>query len=267
MSAQVDAIKVQGDLARNDEHAHAHHPALQHHFDNMSQQKEATTIGMWMFLVQEIMFFGGLFMVYLLYRSKYPIAFAVGSNHLDLWMGAINTVVLIVSSLTMAMAVWSAQTSKRNLQVIFIILTMIFGATFLGIKAIEYHEKYVDHLIPFFQSFTWHPENAEAERTLIDHHGTVEEKQLVMDDYTKFANKVRIFFIIYFAMTGLHALHMVIGLGIMIWLLINAARGQYTSEYYAPVEISGLYWHFVDIVWIFLFPLLYLLGRHFGGAH
>lgn len=267
MSAQVDAYKVRGEVGhREDEHAHVHHPALQHHFDNMSQQKEATTIGMWMFLVQEIMFFGGLFLVYLLYRSKYPMAFAAGSNHLNLWMGAINTVVLIVSSLTMAMAVWSAQTTKRNYQVVFIILTMIFGTVFLGIKAVEYYDKYEDKLIPFSQSFTWAPEgeHAHEERVLIDRHGSVEEKQLVNDDYTKFANKVRIFFWIYFAMTGLHALHMVIGLGIMTWLLINAWLGKYSAEYYAPVEISGLYWHFVDIVWIFLFPLLYLLGRHFG---
>lgn len=249
--------------------AHAHHnPALQHHFDNMGQQKEAVTIGMWLFLVQEIMFFGGLFMVYLLYRTKYPIAFALGSNHLDLTWGLINTIVLIGSSLTMALAVWSAQTSKRNLQMLFIVATMILGTAFLGIKSIEYYHKYEDNLIPFSQSFAWHHSSHEAEvaeRKLIDQHGSAEEKTLAASDYTKFVNKIRIFFWIYFAMTGLHALHMIIGLGILAWLLFNAWRGQYSSEYYAPVEVTGLYWHFVDIVWIFLFPLLYLLGRHFGA--
>lgn len=257
----------------HDAHAHTHHPALQHHFDNMEQQKEATTIGMWMFLVQEIMFFGGLFTAYLVFRSKYPMAFAVGSNHLDLWWGLINTIVLIVSSLTMALAVWSAQTSKRNFQVLFIILTMLLGTVFLGIKAIEYSDKYHHNLIPFASSFEWHPQGEEAiaERKLIEEHTAPNsiERQWVMNNYERFAAKVQVFFWIYFAMTGLHALHMIVGIGIMIWLLINAYRGKYSAEYYAPVEISGLYWHFVDIVWIFLFPLLYLLGRHFGtgGGH
>ena len=230
---------------------------------------------MWMFLVQEIMFFGGLFMVYLMYRYRYPVAFAVGSNHLDMWLGLANTIVLIVSSLTMAMAVWSAQTNNRNLQVVFMILTMILGATFLGVKAYEYNEKYVDNLVPFFQSFSWPTKpktdeealtakkHADEEADLVTKHGSDLEKQIYADDYNKFASKVRIYFWIYFAMTALHALHMIIGLGIMAWLTFNAWRGKYTSEYYAPVEITGLYWHFVDIVWIFLFPLLYLLGRHF----
>jgi cytochrome c oxidase subunit III len=254
----------------HDAHAHHHHPGLQHHFDNMEQQKEAVSIGMWMFLVQEIMFFGGLFMVYLLYRSKYPMAFAVGSNHLDLTLGLVNTVVLILSSLTMALAVWAAQTSKRNWQVICIIATLGLGGLFVGIKAVEYYDKYTHHLIPFTQDFKWSPkgEEATAERYLADKYfaGTI-ESQMIATDYKKFEGKVRIFFWIYFAMTGLHALHMIIGFGLLTWLLINAWRGMYTSEYYAPVEICGLYWHFVDIVWIFLFPLLYLLGRHFGAGH
>lgn len=254
-------------LQANDAHAH-HHPALQHHFDNMEQQKEAVSIGMWMFLVQEIMFFGGLFLVYLKYRSEFPVAFAVGSNHLDMWLGFANTIVLIFSSLTMALAVWSAQTNKRNLQVGFLIFTMLLGGVFLGVKAVEYHDKYVHHLIPFFSDFKWEHKDqkeADAELKLIDEHGSQIEKQLVATDYSKFVSKVRIYFWIYFAMTGLHALHMIIGIGIIIWLIVNAFRGMYTSEYYAPVEVFGLYWHFVDIVWIFLFPLLYLLGRHFGS--
>jgi cytochrome c oxidase subunit 3 len=222
--------------------AHGAHSALQHHFDNMEQQREAGSIGMWVFLVTEIMFFGGLFMAYLLYRYKYPMGFAVGSNHLAWKLGGFNTIVLIVSSLTMALAVYYAQVGVRKLQIVFLVATMILGATFLGVKAVEYHEKYVDHLIPVRGMFHY-------EGTLP--HGVTQEQ-------------VQMFYWIYFAMTGLHALHMIIGLGILSFLVYFAWRGRYSPEYHAPVEISGLYWHFVDIVWIFLFPLLYLLGRHLG---
>jgi cytochrome c oxidase subunit 3 len=224
-----------------DEHgAHAHHSALAHHFDNLEQQREAGNIGMWVFLVQEVMFFGGLFLAYALYRAKYPEAFAAASNHLDIYLGATNTVVLIVSSLTMALAVYYAQTGKRKAQVGFLVVTLLLGLTFLVIKAFEYAEKFNANLFPG-ASFTW----KEAGDP----------------------NQVQMFYWIYFAMTGLHALHMIIGIGIIAYLIFFAWKGRYTPEYHAPVEISGLYWHFVDIVWIFLFPLLYLLGRHFGTGH
>jgi cytochrome c oxidase subunit 3 len=228
--------------------AHGAHSALQHHFDNMEQQREAGSIGMWVFLAQEIMFFGGLFMAYLLYRFKYPMAFAAGSNHLDWHLGGFNTVVLIVSSLTMALAVYYAQVGVRKLQIVFLVLTMILGTVFLGVKAVEYAEKYHDHLIPVAGMFDW------------------DEKASPLPANTT-EQQVQMFYWIYFAMTGLHALHMIIGIGILAWLVYHAWRGRYSPEYHAPVEISGLYWHFVDIVWIFLFPLLYLLGRHFGEGH
>jgi cytochrome c oxidase subunit III len=302
-------------------HSLGQHPALQHQFDNMSQQQESATIGMWMFLAQEIMFFGGAFTVYLVFRSKFPTAFAAGSNHLDMWWGLLNTIVLIVSSLTMALAVRAAQKSNRNQQVVFIILTMILGATFLMVKAIEYTDKYNHGLVPVSglnrraypsenHSPTQHKEEPKGETKSEGHsaidspkfekvataeggnehqyenpngvfqwnqddtnllsHATNYEKKIYYKadgSFNKeaYAGKVQIFYLIYFAMTGLHALHMIIGLGIMSWLLWMAWRGAFTAEYYTPVEISGLYWHFVDIVWIFLFPLLYLLGRHFGG--
>jgi cytochrome c oxidase subunit 3 len=233
--------------AHVDTHSGAH-KALQHHFDNMEQQREAGSIGMWVFLVTEIMFFGGLFMAYLLYRYKYPMAFAAGSNHLAWKLGAANTVVLIVSSLTMALAVYYAQVGVRRLQIVFLVITMILGATFLGVKAVEYHEKYVDNLIPVRGMFHW------------------DEKENKLDPGVT-PEQVQMFYWIYFAMTGLHALHMIIGLGILGFLVYFAWRGRYGPEYHSPVELSGLYWHFVDIVWIFLFPLLYLLGRHFGGTH
>jgi cytochrome c oxidase subunit 3 len=216
-------------------HQHAHHPALAHHFENLAQQTEASTLGMWVFLVTEVLFFGGLFLCYLVYRLAYPDAFAAASHSLDVTLGTINTVVLITSSLTMALAVHSAQTGQRKLIMMFLVATMLLGAVFLGIKGVEYYHKFVEHHVPGpgFQ---------------------FEEKEYV--------RHAQIFFSLYFAMTGLHALHMIIGFGIMTWMLIWTWRGTITAEYYSPIEISGLYWHFVDIVWIFLFPLLYLLGRH-----
>ncbi|HUQ31896.1 MAG TPA: cytochrome c oxidase subunit 3 family protein [Pyrinomonadaceae bacterium] len=220
--------------------AHAQ-KSLAHHFDNMEQQREAGSIGMWVFLVQEIMFFGALFLAYSIFRAKFPESFAAASNHLDWHLGGINTIVLIVSSLTMALAVYYAQTGKRRAQISFLLVTLLLGATFLVIKAFEYAEKFRDNLFPG-ATFQW------------KEHGD--------------PNQVQIFFWIYFAMTGLHALHMIIGIGLLIWLILKARKGRFTPEYHAPVELTGLYWHFVDIVWIFLFPLLYLLGRHLeAGGH
>jgi cytochrome c oxidase subunit III len=307
---------------------HYHPPGLQHQFEDMKQQEESVSIGMWAFLVQEIMFFGGLFTAYLVFRSRYPMAFAAGSNHLDAFLGGLNTLVLIVSSLTMALTVYYAQKGNRNLQVIFIILTMMFGTTFLVVKYFEYSDKYHHGLVPFnglnqktkatdkpepkaasaerpsTQTEPASQEKSSLESSNEEHHANPrgefrwdddKGREIVLEaqkgkyltkyeeagyftkdqtgnlqyDNAKFTDKVRIFFFIYFVMTGLHALHMIVGLGIMAWLLWMAWRGSYNADYYSPVEISGLYWHFVDIVWIFLFPLLYLLGRHFlaGGGH
>ena len=214
----------------------AHHPYLQHHFDNMAQQAEASTLGMWVFLVTEIMFFGGLFLAYLVYRWSNPSGFQEASNHLNVTWGAVNTAVLICSSLTMALGVRAAQTgAPPRTQVGWIVATMVLGAAFLGVKVIEYTDKFTHHLVPG-PNFVWegqHPAAAE------------------------------IFYSLYFCMTGLHALHMIIGLGIMTVIAVMAGRGHFDDDYYTPVEVSGLYWHFVDIVWIFLFPLLYLIGYHY----
>jgi cytochrome c oxidase subunit 3 len=215
----------------------AHHetvPGLAHHFDNLEQQTDATTLGMWVFLVTEVLFFGGLFLVYTVYRSLYPDAFIAASHELDVTLGTINTAVLITSSLTMALAVHAAQVGQRKTLMLFLVATMILGGIFLGIKSVEYYHKFVEHLVPgpAFQFEKAHLRHAQ------------------------------LFFSLYFVMTGLHALHMIIGFGIMLWMLIWTWNGTITKEYYSPIEISGLYWHFVDIVWIFLFPLLYLVGRH-----
>lgn len=228
----------------------ATHKGLQHHFENMEQQREAGTLGMWVFLVTEIMFFGGMFFAYTLYRSLYPLEFASASNHLDLTLGTINTIVLILSSFTMALGVYSAQIGKQRNLVICLSLTIVLGLAFLGIKAVEYHQKYVDNLIP---------------GRLIPGHEFNPNSVHLLPGAAK--GKVEMFYWIYFAMTGMHAVHMIIGVGLLSVLLVLAIRGRYGPEYHNPVEISGLYWHFVDIIWIFLFPLLYLLGRHFehGG--
>jgi cytochrome c oxidase subunit 3 len=217
-------------------HGAAHHPKLQHHFYSMEQQFEASILGMWVFLVTEVMFFGGMFMAYIVYRNMYPLAWVEGSHELNVWLGATNTLVLICSSLTMVLAVRSAQVGSRAGQIVNLILTILLGSTFLVIKYFEYAAKFEHHLVPGPHFRTDLPAGAQ------------------------------LFFSLYFCLTGVHALHMVIGIGLMFVMLVMAWRGKFSPSYYSPVEISGLYWHFVDIVWIFLFPLLYLLGFHFTGA-
>jgi cytochrome c oxidase subunit 3 len=220
--------------------AHAtRHPRLQHHFDNLEQQFEASALGMWLFLVTEILFFGGLFLAYMIYRMQYPQAFAEASQELDVVLGGVNTAVLIGSSLTMAMAVWAAQLGKRGKQMLFLALTIGLGLVFLGIKAVEYSHKFEHGLVPG-PDFRF-----EAA------HDPIHSQ---------------LFFSLYFVMTGLHALHMVVGIAVMAVLFVMAYQGRFTRAYHTPVEVSGLYWHFVDIVWIFLFPLLYLIDRH-GPVH
>ena len=218
--------------------AHVHHPALQHHFETLEQQHEASTLGMWVFLVTEVMFFGGLLVAYLLYRVWYPAAWSEGSLELDILLGGFNTVVLIGSSLTMALAVRAAQTGMPKATVRWLILTILLGLTFLVVKAFEYEHKWALNHIPGpnFQFEGPH------------------------------ARQVEIFLSLYFALTGLHALHMIVGvslLGVIAWM---AHRGRFSPQWSTPVELAGLYWHFVDIVWIFLFPLLYLVdrARHFA---
>lgn len=217
---------------------------LAHHFEDAAQQHRAALLGMWVFLSTEVLLFGGVFAGYVVYRSKDGAAFAAGSERL--WqdvggtrvplLGGLNTLVLIGSSLTMALAVHAAQTSWRAGQIRYLALTMLLGAVFLGIKAYEYHHDYDIDLIPGlnFDKSQWasvDPRHAE------------------------------LFFIFYFVLTGLHAIHMLVGMGVLAWICVMAERGRFSGAYYTPVEIAGLYWHFVDVVWIFLFPLLYLI-RH-----
>jgi len=210
------------------------HGAVAHHFDNLAQQHEAATLGMWAFLVTEIMFFGGMFLGYTVYRGAYAEAFTHASDHMDVLLGTINTAVLIGSSLSVALAVHAAHENKRRALLLYLFLTIILGLVFLGIKFTEYHHHYAASLVPGLR-FAY--EGADPRHAAI-------------------------FFSFYFAMTGMHAVHMIIGIAMFLVLAFNGWRGRYSSVYYTPVEMGGLYWHFVDIVWIFLFPLFYLLGRH-----
>lgn len=210
------------------------HGAVAHHFDDAEQQHEASTLGMWAFLVTEIMFFGGMFLTYAVYRSVYPEVFAHASNHMDIVLGTVNTAVLIGSSLSVAMAVHAAHHSKPRALLHYLLVTIGLGAVFLGIKFIEYGHHFEAHLFP---GWDFRYEGADPRHAAI-------------------------FFSLYFTMTGMHAIHMIIGIAIFLVLSWNAGRGRYSNLYYTPVELSGLYWHFVDIVWIFLFPLFYLVGRH-----
>ena len=212
------------------------HPVgLAHHFDDMEQQTAAASLGMWLFLVTEIMFFGGLFAGYTVYRWKYPVAFAHASHETGLWLGMANTMVLLASSFTMAVAVRFAQLGKRRLIALFLILTIVLGCAFLVVKGFEYHHKYVDRHIPGPAFVHIEPPPYEGQQ---------------------------MYFLFYFTMTGMHALHMVVGVGLLAVVAVMAWRGRFTVTYNAPVEMVGLYWHFVDVVWIFLFPLLYLIDRH-----
>lgn len=233
------------------------------HFQTIEQQKETATLGMWIFLVTEVLFFGGLFLTYTINRHAYNAAFGVGSNTLDIKLGGFNTVVLILSSLTMAMAVWSAQVGKKRFVTLFLILTLSLGTVFLAVKVIEYKQKFDHHLVPGYSFDTTyrmnHPAPGDAPGDIA---AEKEELQKAFARDPDLNAHAQLYFSLYFGMTGLHALHMIVGAGLLIWLIKGSFRGRFNPQYNTPVEIVGLYWHFVDIVWIYLFPLLYLIDRH-----
>jgi cytochrome c oxidase subunit 3 len=219
-------------------------PRVAHHFANLEQQREAHTLAMWIFLASEVLFFGGLFTSYAAMRYQNPTGFRLGAQHLSDLLGGLNTAILLTSSFTMAMAVWSAQTQRRPLLLLFLGGTMLFGSIFLAIKASEWYHEYDHHLLPGTGFQASPPETAShAEMTPNDERG------------------MQLFFVFYFTITGLHALHMLVGLAVMSIQVLLVWRGRFGIDDYTPVELLGLYWHFVDIVWIFVFPLLYLL-RH-----
>ena len=223
MSHQAPATGNSGRLSPN------FHVA--HHFDSATTQFDSNKLGIWLFLVTEILFFGGLFCAFAVFRARYLDAFVEGHHHLDWKLGSVNTIVLITSSLTMALGVRAAQTNKKAQTVGFLALTIACACAFLVVKYFEYSHKFHDGLLPgkHFTAHAVHPET-------------------------------NIFFGVYFMMTGVHGLHVVIGIGLILWVLLRARKGEFSSRYYAPVEGVGLYWHLVDLIWIYLFPLLYLVG-------
>jgi cytochrome c oxidase subunit 3 len=219
------------------------HGHLASHFEDLGQQHESAVLGMWTFLATEVMFFGGLFLGFVVYRFTEPTAFALASRQLDIGLGTFNTFVLLTSSLTMALAVRSGQLGDRKGQVLFLIATMALATTFLGIKGREYYEEYEKLLMP-------------------GPHFSAAALKLPADASAALVRQAELFFVFYFFMTGLHAFHMIIGVVIMAVLALQARRGRFTPDYFTPLELTGLYWHFVDLVWVFLFPLLYLIDLH-----
>lgn len=278
---------------------HEHPPHLQHHFETPLQQFESGKLGMWIFLATEILFFGGLFVAYAVYRANHPEIFAYAHQYLDKVLGGINTVVLICSSLTMAWAVRSAQLSHRRALIVCLILTLLCACGFMGIKFVEYQQKWQHGLLWGKQ---YHPTVHTSEHASLDPNSVrqesvpssettqsateaaiakPEEKKINAEEQSTIApaalgpeglapsvsephsmkepHNVQIFFSIYFAMTGLHGIHVLGGMGVIIWLLLGSFQGRYHSQYFTPVDLVGLYWHLVDLIWIFLFPLLYLI--------
>ncbi len=207
------------------------HVAVAEQFDDMPQQQEASTLGMWTFLATEVLFFGGMFLAYITYRHLYPSAFAAASQHTLVLHGTVNTAILLTSSLTMALGVYAAQRSNSKWLVRYLLITIFLGCCFLGVKALEYHQDLQEHLWP----------------------GPHFRQGLPVQS--------QIFWVLYWAMTGLHALHVTVGLAILSIIAVMARQRKFSEHYHTPVEVSGLYWHFVDIVWIYLYPLLYLINR------
>jgi cytochrome c oxidase subunit III len=206
---------------------------LAEQFDDIEQQHGAAKLGMWVFLATEVLFFGGLFLSYTVYRYLYPETFAAASRYTEVILGGANTAILLLSSTLMALAVRAAQLRRRKHLVWLLLATAFLGVVFMAVKGFEYHKDFLDGLVPGGK-FRWHEANPGA---------------------------AEIFFWLYFAMTGLHAIHVTVGIVIMLVLALFAMRGRFGKGHYMPVEIAGLYWHFVDIVWVFLFPLLYLAGH------
>ena len=245
MDSQAIAIP-----AAHSELDHEHSPHLHHHFATVDQQREASNFGMWLFLLTEIMFFGGMFTAYLIYRNWYYPAFVAGSHWMVIWAGTLNTTVHICSSFTMAMGVYSAEMRNRKALLRYLSATLLLGFIFLGIKAYEWHNEWVEHHVPGLNFST-------SDFTHVDPRFP-QDKPLSQD----MADKTQAYFSLYFLLTGVHALHMVIGVSILMFLIFQAWGGAYTTGHMTMIENFGLYWHFVDIVWIFLFPLLYLISRH-----
>jgi cytochrome c oxidase subunit 3 len=217
------------------------HSLVAHHFEDIEQQRDVETFGMWMFLATEVLIFGAVITAYTVYRLRYPVDFEAASSRLNVLIGSINTIVLLSSSLTMVLAVHATRMGRQKMILTCLLLTIFLGLAFFGFKAVEYYEDYKESLVPGlrFEPGEW-----------AEHTPPVN------------AAHVQLMLVFYYIMTGLHAAHMIVGIGLLSWLVYRARRGMLTPTRYMSVEVVGLYWHFVDIVWIFLLPLLYLTGTH-----
>ncbi|MFK7739471.1 MAG: cytochrome c oxidase subunit 3 family protein [Planctomycetota bacterium] len=219
-----------------------------HHFKTPVQEFQAGKLGFWLFLATEILLFGGLFAAYFYYHELYPETFVVGGQQLDWRLGALNTSVLLLSSWTMAMGVRSAQTSQKSKTLMYLTLTVLGAVGFMVIKFIEYKAKNDHGLIEFGHLFDGYNENTGQLSWFSDHEGVMAGLP-----------HGHMFFAIYLTMTAIHGLHVIIGAGLIIWVMFGTAKGRFHAGYFLPVDLVGLYWHLVDLIWIFLFPLLYLV--------
>jgi len=259
-AAATTAEGVADPLATHEEVDHGHdshvhtffdedqYPAM--HFEDEDQQKEAAALGMWTFLATEVLLFAGLFLVYSIYRNWYHPGFVIGSHELNVTLGTINTLVLLASSLCVVLAINQAQKNNPRGIVLYLIATMAFGLTFFIVKGFEWVADYHEGLVPWMN---WSPE-----------WGVTRDAAGAITEDNNF--QVRMFMVLYFIMTTTHAIHMIVGMVILAVLAYKAGQGKYTNRYYTPLEMGGLYWHFVDIVWVFLVPTLYLIDLYSKGA-
>ncbi|ACY14958.1 cytochrome c oxidase subunit 3 family protein [Haliangium ochraceum] len=252
----------------HDDHGHHGSPFIQHHFNDAEHQFDSGKFGIWLFLVQEILFFSALFVAYIVYRTQHPEIFLYGSHYLDTTMGAINTGVLILSSFTAAMAVRCAQLGQKKALIGCLLITLLCAFGFLGIKYVEYSHKIHTGTL-FGASFNpcttpegalLRPDEPECVKEAMALSGVADASEVRMaTEAEKPPANTNMFFTIYFAMTGLHGIHVLAGIIVFFWLLFRAVKGHFTPDYYGPVDFAALYWHLVDLIWIFLFPLFYLI--------
>jgi cytochrome c oxidase subunit 3 len=253
--------------------SHEASPHLQHHFDTEEQQFDAGKLGMWLFLATEILLFGGMFVAYAIYRANHPEIFLYAHQYLDKVLGGTNTVILLCSSLTMAWAVRASQLGQQRLLIVLLSLTLLGGFGFMGIKYLEYKAKWEHGLLPGTHFAPHEDEEHAANKpaapsppaTTINPSATGPQGRARHDaaevaGHGKRPSNVQIFFGIYFLMTGLHGIHVLIGMGAITWLLVRSIKREFSPVYFTPVDFVGLYWHLVDLIWIFLFPLLYLIS-------
>lgn len=262
--------------------ASTHSPVLKHHFDNLEQQHASEKLGMWMFLVTEVLFFSGLFVAYTVYRYLFPDEFAFASSHLILWIAAVNTVLLITSSLTATMAIRAAQLGQKKALINYLVLTFALGAGFMCFKAYEYYTDIHEHLVPgerFKTEYARAVDHVKSHASAADekgHHATdIQHWALALAEHNKAKKpdddgyispeRVQLFLMFYWIMTGIHGIHIIAGLGCLAWLIQLAMCNKIPPENYSTVEVVSLYWHLVDMIWLFLMPLLYLAGAGMKG--